>query len=63
MKILDDLMGSLEADAPAREVRVGRFWTGVWSRGCGLASTPGGGEHEHGAELARLSLAARRRSA
>jgi uncharacterized protein (DUF4213/DUF364 family) len=51
MKILDDLISSLAADAPAREVRVGRFWTGVWSRGCGLASTTGPGTHEHGARF------------
>jgi len=30
-------------------VRIGPFWTAVWSRGCGLASTTGLGEHEHGA--------------
>jgi uncharacterized protein (DUF4213/DUF364 family) len=51
MKILDDLIGSLAADAPAREVRIGRFWTGVWSRACGLASTTGPGEHGHGARF------------
>jgi len=51
MKILDDLIGSLRADAPAREVRIGRFWTAVWSRGCGLASTTGPGAHEHGARF------------
>jgi uncharacterized protein (DUF4213/DUF364 family) len=49
MKILDDLIGSLAANATARDVRIGRFWTAVWSRGCGLASTTGLGEHEHGA--------------
>jgi len=53
MKILDDLIGSLAADAPAREVRVGRFWTGVLSRECGLASTSGPGEHEHGSRFVR----------
>ena len=51
MKILDDLIGSLAADAPAREVRIGRFWTAVWSRACGLASTTGPGEHGHGARF------------
>jgi uncharacterized protein (DUF4213/DUF364 family) len=51
MKILDDLLDSLTADAPAREVRVGRFWTAVWSRECGLATTAGPGEHEHGARF------------
>lgn len=29
-------------------MRIGPFWTAVWSRGCGLASTTGLGEHEHG---------------
>jgi uncharacterized protein (DUF4213/DUF364 family) len=51
VKILDDLIGSLAADAPAREVRIGRFWTAVWSRECGLASTTGPGEHAHGARF------------
>jgi hypothetical protein len=53
MKILDDLIASLKVDAAAREVRVGRFWTAVWSRGCGLASTVGPNEHEHGATSVR----------
>ena len=48
MKILDDLISSLGFDAPSREVRVGRFWTAVWSRECGLASTAGPAEHVHG---------------
>jgi hypothetical protein len=51
VKILDDLISGLATDAPAREVRVGRFWTAVWSRECGLASTTGPGEHEHGASF------------
>jgi uncharacterized protein (DUF4213/DUF364 family) len=51
VKILDDLIGSLVKDAPAREVRIGRFWTAVWSLGCGLASTTGPGEHAHGARF------------
>jgi uncharacterized protein (DUF4213/DUF364 family) len=51
MKILDDLIGSLRGDAPVRDLRVGRFWTAVWSRECGLASTPGTGEHEHGSHF------------
>ena len=50
---LDDLIASLGVDAPAREVRVGRFWTAVWSRACGLASTVGPNEHEHGATFVR----------
>jgi hypothetical protein len=51
VKILDDLIESLAEDAPAREVRVGRFWTAVWSRECGLASTTGPGGHTHGARF------------
>jgi uncharacterized protein (DUF4213/DUF364 family) len=49
MGILDDLISALRVDAPAREVRIGSFWTAVWSRSCGLASTIGAGAHEHGA--------------
>ena len=61
MKILDDLIGSLVADVPAHTVRVGRFWTAVHSRECGLASSIGPGEHEHGARFVRSpgSLAGR----
>jgi uncharacterized protein (DUF4213/DUF364 family) len=51
LKILDDLIGSLAGDAPASEVRIGRFWTAVWSRECGLASTTGPGEHAHGSRF------------
>jgi uncharacterized protein (DUF4213/DUF364 family) len=39
MSILDDLLGSLEEDAPIRNVLVGAHWTVVSSRRCGLAST------------------------
>ncbi len=49
MKILDDVTATLKEDAPVREVRVSPFWTAVLSRGCGLASTVGPGDHEHGA--------------
>jgi uncharacterized protein (DUF4213/DUF364 family) len=49
MKILEDLIASLREDAPAREVLIGPFWTAVWSRACGLASTVMPEEHEHGA--------------
>jgi len=49
VKILDDVIATLGEDAPVREVRVSPFWTAVLSRGCGLASTVGPGDHEHGA--------------
>ncbi len=48
MKILDDLIASLNGDAPTRHVQVGLFWTAVWSRGCGLASTTGPEEGRYG---------------
>jgi uncharacterized protein (DUF4213/DUF364 family) len=48
MKILEDLIARLGEDAPAREVLIGPFWTAVWSRACGLASTVMPEEHEHG---------------
>jgi uncharacterized protein len=63
VKILDDLIGSLSGDATASEVRVGRFWTAVCSRECGLASTVGPGEHEHGAKFVKDVGTLRARSA
>jgi uncharacterized protein (DUF4213/DUF364 family) len=51
MKLLHDLIASVSKDAPAREVRVGAFWTAVWSRACGLASTVMPGHHEHGSNF------------
>lgn len=42
MKIIDDIISSIEESAkniPVKEVRIGPFWTGVWSRYGGLAST------------------------
>jgi hypothetical protein len=62
MSILDDVIATLREDAPVREVRVGLFWTAVVSRGCGLASTLGPADHEHGTIFVREagSLAGRR---
>jgi len=39
MNILDDLLSSLDMDAPVRSILVGVHWTAVCSRFCGLAST------------------------
>ncbi len=39
MNILDDLLDSLDMDAPVRSVLVGVHWTAVCSRFCGLATT------------------------
>lgn len=43
MKILDDLLSTLNLEAPVRDVRQGPFQTAVLTRSCGLASTP----HDH----------------
>ena len=40
MKIIDDLLSTLNCEAPVREIRQGPFQTAVLTRGCGLASTP-----------------------
>jgi uncharacterized protein (DUF4213/DUF364 family) len=37
--ILDDLLSSLDFDAPVKDIRQGVFHTGVWTRYCGLAAT------------------------
>jgi uncharacterized protein (DUF4213/DUF364 family) len=39
MKILDDLMATLDTDAGVRDVRLGLFHTAVLTRHCGLAAT------------------------
>jgi len=39
MKIINDVLSTLNYDAPVREVRQGPFQTAVLTRGCGLAST------------------------
>jgi uncharacterized protein (DUF4213/DUF364 family) len=44
MKILDDLIMGIDTDSPVKTVCQGPFQTAVWTRGCGLASTP----HEPG---------------
>jgi len=44
MKIVDDLLSTLNYAAPVRDIRQGPFQTAVLTRHCGLASTP----HDHG---------------
>jgi uncharacterized protein (DUF4213/DUF364 family) len=39
MKILDDLIATLDTDAAVQDVRMGLFHTGVLTRNCGLAAT------------------------
>jgi hypothetical protein len=43
MKILDDLISTLNLEAEVREICQGPFQTAVFTRSCGLASTP----HDH----------------
>jgi hypothetical protein len=52
MNILNDLLDSLDMDAPVRTVLVGVHWTVVCSRFCGLASTFTG-DKPHGHDSAR----------
>ena len=40
MKIVDDLLSTLDYAAPVREIRQGPFQTAVFTRYCGVASTP-----------------------
>ena len=39
MKILDDIISTLNLDAPVYDIRQGIFHTGVVTRHCGLAAT------------------------
>jgi hypothetical protein len=39
MKILDDVVSTLELDVGVRDIRQGVFHTGVLTRNCGLAAT------------------------
>lgn len=44
MKIIADLLSTLNYEAPVRDIRQGKFQTAVLTRNCGLAATP----HEPG---------------
>ncbi|BCV21683.1 DUF364 domain-containing protein [Moorella sp. Hama-1] len=46
MSLIDAIIASLSGDEIVKDVRIGPFWTGVWSRYCGLASTTFIHEHE-----------------
>lgn len=48
MKILDDLIATLEYDDVIREVHSCAFWTAVVSKNCGLSSTFRGDHPHHG---------------
>jgi uncharacterized protein (DUF4213/DUF364 family) len=55
MNVIDDLLTALPAgDIPLRDLRVGPFWTVVWTgRGAGLASTQRDAHTPHGHSLIR----------
>ncbi|MGI9861310.1 DUF364 domain-containing protein [Moorella naiadis] len=46
MSLIDAIIANLSGDEIVKDVRIGPFWTGVWSRYCGLASTTFIHEHE-----------------
>jgi len=52
MKIIDDLLSTLNHDAPVRDIHQGAFQTAVLTRGCGLASTP----HDPGPHHSRTPI-------
>ncbi len=45
MQIIEAIRQTIKEDAPVKRVCIGPFWTAVWSRYCGLATTLY--EHEH----------------
>ena len=48
MKVLDDLISTLNVEAGVRDIRQGAFQTAVLTRNCGLASTPPEPHPHHG---------------
>ena len=61
MKIIQDILDSIQVDAPIQQLIVGVHWTAVLTRGCGMASTVmsaklhGEGAIRAAGELQRLS--------
>ena len=47
MKIITDILSTLDFEAPLRDIRQGPFQTAVLTRQCGLASTPHNTGHHH----------------
>ncbi len=39
MRLIEEIIAGIKEDVPVKEVRIGPFWTSVWSRYCGMAST------------------------
>jgi uncharacterized protein (DUF4213/DUF364 family) len=65
MKILDDIVTTLNLNADVRDIRQGVFQTAVYTRGCGLASTPHGNDftHSHGTEMVKSAGSLKDKSA
>jgi hypothetical protein len=61
---IEALLADLEADAPARQVLMGAFWTAVvldtYPPHCGLASTLRGEVHHEGAPIPQAGRLLRR---
>jgi uncharacterized protein (DUF4213/DUF364 family) len=45
VKIINDLLSTLDYQSAVKDVRLGPFWTAVLTRNCGLASTPHVADH------------------
>jgi uncharacterized protein (DUF4213/DUF364 family) len=45
MKIIDDLLATVDTGPAVTDLRQGSFWTAVLTRNCGLASTPHAPDH------------------
>jgi uncharacterized protein (DUF4213/DUF364 family) len=45
VKIINDLLSTLDYQSSVKDVRLGPFWTAVLTRNCGLASTPHVADH------------------
>ena len=49
MKLIDDIISAVKGnEAPAKDVRVGLTWTGVWGKYCGLSRTYSNPTMAHG---------------
>ncbi|MGM0688734.1 MAG: Rossmann-like domain-containing protein [Bacillota bacterium] len=51
MLLLEEILNSIKRDIQVNDVRIGPFWTAVWSSYCGLASTVSEHDHSSGAPV------------
>lgn len=59
MSILEAILDALKLDAAVEVAASNRNWIAVWSRHCGLASTPGSGDCADATAIATVRLAGR----